>query len=65
MELLGRPSYITFLVKQVYWYKSQVSGEHFQDHWYEYLYFNIDMPGLIKNDILYAHQQKFSQWKYM
>ena len=25
--------YITFLVKQVYWYISQVSGERLQDHW--------------------------------
>ena len=25
--------YITILVKQVYWYISQVSGEHLQDHW--------------------------------
>ena len=25
--------YITILVKQVYWYISQVSGERLQDHW--------------------------------
>ena len=25
--------YITILVKQVYWYIAQVSGERLQDHW--------------------------------
>ena len=25
--------YITILVKQIYWYISQVSGERLQDHW--------------------------------
>ena len=25
--------YITIVVKQVYWYISQVSGERLQDHW--------------------------------
>ena len=25
--------YMTFIVKQVYWYISQISGERLQDHW--------------------------------
>ena len=25
--------YMTFIVEQVYWYISQISGEHLQDHW--------------------------------
>ena len=24
---------MTFIVKQVYWYISQISGERLQDHW--------------------------------
>ena len=37
--------YITILVKQVYWYIYQVSGERLQDHWSSGLLFllkNID-----------------------
>ena len=30
--------YITIVVKQVYWYISQVSGERLQDHWSSGLY---------------------------
>ena len=42
----------TILVKQVYWYISQVSGERLQDHWSSgFIYFHYksmvdnDMPG--------------------
>ena len=29
---------MTIIVKQVYWYISQISGEHLQDHWSSSIY---------------------------
>ena len=45
--------YISILVKQVYWYISQVSGERLQDHWSSGF---IKRPETAKNDnfTLYA-----------
>ena len=33
MPLGSKYMYMTIIVKQVYWYISQISGERLQDHW--------------------------------
>ena len=49
--------YITILVKQVYWYISQVSGERLQDHWSSGLALEIENFTRKKFDIFLIFAQ--------
>ena len=64
---LNMNMYMNIIVKQIYWYISQILGEHLQDHWSPGFFVATDILGCILGSARDGQFtcRKFEDWRTM